>query len=70
MTKREKQFVLIGVLFGMVLAAVFYGISHRLHDSGVGDLNMIVPAQAQDSEPDSSAKSSEVVTVSRCPLCS
>ena len=59
MTKREKQFVLIGVLFGIVLAAVFYGISRRWHDGGIGDLNMIVPAQAEDTEPDSSAKSSE-----------
>jgi len=33
MTKREKQLVLIGMLCGMVVAAVLYIASRRLHDS-------------------------------------
>jgi len=59
MTKREKQFVLTGMLFGMVLAALLYGVSRRLHANGVGDLNVIVPAQARDSDPAPSSKVSE-----------
>jgi RND family efflux transporter MFP subunit len=59
MTKREKQFVLIGMLCGMVVAAVFYVVNRRLHDSIVGDLNVVVAAQSQDSEPTTSSKESE-----------
>jgi multidrug efflux pump subunit AcrA (membrane-fusion protein) len=57
MTKREKQFVLTGMLLGMVVAAVLFIASRRLHDSGTADLNVIVPAQAQDSEPATSKES-------------
>lgn len=59
MTKREKQFVLMGMLFGLVIAAVLYVVSHRLHDGGAGDLKLVVAAQAQDSEPATSSKESE-----------
>jgi len=59
MTKREKQLVLIGMLCGMVVAAVLYIASRRLHDSGTADLNVVVAAQAQDSEPLTSSKESE-----------
>src|SRR5579864_488731 len=57
MTKREKQFVLTGMLFGMVVAAVLFIASRRIHDSGTADLNVIVPAQAQDSKPATSKES-------------
>ena len=59
MTKREKQFVLTGILCGIVVAAVFYVINRRLHDSGAGDLNVVVAGQAQPSEPATSSKGSE-----------
>src|SRR5690348_5027986 len=59
MTKREKQFLLTGMLFGMVIAAAFYVVNRRLHESGAGDLNVIVAAQARDSEPPISSKESE-----------
>lgn len=57
MTKREKQFVLIGILLGMVVAAVLLITSRGLHDRGTADLKVIVPAQAQDSEPATSTES-------------
>ncbi len=57
MTKRETRLVLTGMLCGMVVAAVLYIASRRLHDSGTADLNVIVPAQAQDSEPATSKES-------------
>jgi len=57
MTKREKQLVLIGMLCGMVVAAVLFVAIRHLHDSGTADLNVIVPAQAQDSEPTTSKES-------------
>lgn len=59
MTKREKQFVLTGMLIGMVVAAVLYVVSRRLHDSRAGDLNLVVGAQAQGSEPAPSSSVSE-----------
>jgi RND family efflux transporter MFP subunit len=59
MTKREKQLMLIGILCGMIVAAVLYVASRHLHDSGTADLGVIVPAQAQDSEPSTSPKVSE-----------
>jgi RND family efflux transporter MFP subunit len=59
MTKREKQLVLIGLLFGMVLAALLYVVSRRLHDSRAGDLNVVVPAHAQDTELTASSKESD-----------
>ena len=59
MTKREKQFVLTGMLIGMVVAAVLYLVSRRLHDSRAGDLNLVVGAQAQGSEPAPSSSVSE-----------
>src|ERR1041385_4012565 len=58
MTKREKRLVLIGMLFGMVVAAVLYVVSRRLHESGAGDLNVVVAAHAQDTEPTTSSKDS------------
>ncbi|MGD1081184.1 MAG: efflux RND transporter periplasmic adaptor subunit [Candidatus Sulfotelmatobacter sp.] len=57
MTKREKRLVQTGMLCGMVVAAVLFIASRRLHDSGTADLNVIVPAQAQDSEPATSKES-------------
>jgi RND family efflux transporter MFP subunit len=57
MTKREKQLVLIGMLFGMVVAAVLYVVSRRLHNSRAGDLNVVVAAHAQDTEPTTSKES-------------
>src|SRR5579859_2530436 len=59
MTKREKQFVLAGMLLGMVVAAVLYFAIRHPHDSGTADLNVIVPAQAQVSEPTTSSKDSD-----------
>jgi len=58
MTKREKQLVLIGMLCGMVVAALLYIASRRLHDSGAGDLNVVAAAQAQDTEPITPSKES------------
>jgi len=52
MTKREKQFVMTGMLFGMLLAAVLYGISRHLNGSAAGQPNVVAVAQAQDNEPD------------------
>jgi multidrug efflux pump subunit AcrA (membrane-fusion protein) len=57
MTKREKRLVLSGMLCGMVVAAVLFVAIRHLHDSGTADLNVIVPAQAQDSEPTTSKES-------------
>ncbi len=51
MTKREKQFVMTGILFGMLLAAVFYGVSRHLH-RGVGKVDAVTVVQARESEPD------------------
>jgi RND family efflux transporter MFP subunit len=59
MTKREKRLVLIGMLCGMVVAAVLYIASRRLHDSRTADLAVVVAAQAHDSEPVASSKESE-----------
>jgi RND family efflux transporter MFP subunit len=59
MTKREKRLVLSGMLCGMVVAAVLYVVSRHLRDSRAGDLNVVVAAQAQDSEPVTSFKESE-----------
>src|SRR5690349_8035752 len=59
MTKREKQLVLVGMLCGMVVAAVLYIASRRLHDRGTADLNVVVAAQAQESEPVTSSNESE-----------
>jgi RND family efflux transporter MFP subunit len=59
MTKREKQFVLTGMLFGMVVAAVLFIASRRLHDSGTADLTVVVAAQARDNEPVTFSKASE-----------
>ena len=39
MTKRDKQFVMTGMLFGMLLAAVFYGVSRHLHGGAAGKLD-------------------------------
>ena len=55
MTKRETHFVLTGILLGLVLAAVIYVLNHRLHANGIGDLNVIVPAQAEDGQPTASS---------------
>src|SRR4029077_960912 len=57
--KREKQLVLIGMMCGMVVAAVLYIASRRLHDGGTADLSVVVAAQAQDSEPVASSKESK-----------
>src|SRR5437899_1631612 len=65
MTKREKQFVMTGMLFGMLIAAVLYGISRHLNGSAAGVV------QAQDSEPDPAsqvAKSGGGETVSAVQL--
>jgi RND family efflux transporter MFP subunit len=62
MTKREKQLVLIGMLCGMVVAAVLYIASRRLHDRGPADVTVVVAAHAKDSEPVTSSKESENVT--------
>ena len=51
MTKREKQFVMTGILFGMLLAAVFYGVSRHLH-GGAGKVDAVTVVQARESEPD------------------
>src|ERR1700722_1268099 len=59
MTKREKQFVLAGMLFGMAVAGVRYAVSRHLHDNGAGGLNVVVAAQAQPPEPATSSKESE-----------
>jgi RND family efflux transporter MFP subunit len=52
MTKREKQFVMTGMLFGMLLAAVFYGVSRHLHGGTAGKVDAVTVVQARDSEPD------------------
>ena len=52
MTKREKQFVMTGMLFGMLLAAVLYAISRHLNGSAAGELNVATAARTQQSEPD------------------
>jgi RND family efflux transporter MFP subunit len=57
MTKREKQFVLTGMLVGTLLAAGLNGVGRHLHHSG--NLSVIVPAQAQDTETASFSKASE-----------
>jgi len=52
MTKREKQFVMVGMFFGMLVAAVLYGFGRHLRGNEVGELDVVTPAQAQQSEPD------------------
>src|ERR1039458_1766831 len=52
MTKREKQFVMTGMLVGMLLAAVFYGVSRHLHGGAAGKVDAVTVVQARDSEPD------------------
>jgi RND family efflux transporter MFP subunit len=59
MTKRKKQLVLIGMLCGIVVAAVLYIAIRRLHDSGTADLTVVVAAQARDNEPVTSSKATE-----------
>jgi RND family efflux transporter MFP subunit len=58
MTRREKQLVLIGMLVGMVVAAVLYFVSRRLYDSRAGDRKVVAAAHAQDTEPTTSSKES------------
>ena len=59
MTKREKQFVMTGMLFGILLAAVFYGVSRHWNGSATGELNAVAVAQARDSEPDPPSPAAE-----------
>ena len=56
MTKREKQFVLSGMLGGIILTVVLYGVSYRLHVNGGGDADVIPHAQAQGAESFPSTK--------------
>jgi len=50
MTKREKQFVIVGVLFGMLVAAVFYGFSRHMRGNAAGELNVVTAVHAEQSE--------------------
>jgi multidrug efflux pump subunit AcrA (membrane-fusion protein)/nitrogen fixation protein FixH len=50
MTKREKQFVMVGIILGVLLAAVLYGFSRHWSGNAAGELNVIAAAQAQPSE--------------------
>jgi RND family efflux transporter MFP subunit len=52
MTKREKQFVFVGVLFGLLVAGVVSGLSHHLLGQASGELDVVAAAQARQSEPD------------------
>jgi len=52
MTKREKQFVFVGVLFGLLVAGVVSGLSHHLLGQASGELDVVAAAQARKSEPD------------------
>ncbi|MGO9862327.1 MAG: efflux RND transporter periplasmic adaptor subunit [Terriglobales bacterium] len=58
MTKREKQFVMVGMIFGVLVAAVVYGFIRHWHGNATGELNVVAAAQAQPSE---SAPPSDVV---------
>src|SRR6266853_5130883 len=52
MTKREKQFVITGILFGMLLAGGLYGVSRYLHGGAAAKVDAVPVVQARDSEPD------------------
>ena len=59
MTKREKQFVITGILFGMFLAGGLYGVSRHLHGGAAGKVDAVTVAQARDSDPDSPSQVTE-----------
>src|ERR1035438_5179944 len=56
MTKREKQFVITGILFGMFLAGGLYGVSRHLHGGAAVQVDAVTVAQTRDSDPDSSSQ--------------
>lgn len=51
MTQREKQFVMVGMILGVLLAAVLYGFSRHWSGNAAGELNVVAAAQARPSEP-------------------
>ena len=59
MTKREKQLVMTGILFGMLLAAVFYGVGRHLDSGAAGKVDAVTVVQARESEPDPPSQAAE-----------
>lgn len=54
MTNREKQLVTLGIIFGLILAGIVYGVSRYWHMQSASAANTaIVPVQAREDGPTS-----------------